>query len=156
MQAEISLFEILHMAVLREQEAYFFYLDLLEATNDETVKDTLNWIADEEKKHRRFLMDYRKGKFGNKALRFATVVDYKIAEHVKAPDVDDAMDSADIFLVAAHRELASCEFYTGLSELLEDIEIKEMLIRIANEELKHKEKMEYLYTNTAFPQTSGG
>ena len=24
------------------------------------------------------------------------------------------------------------------------------------EELKHKEKMEYLYTNTTFPQTSGG
>jgi hypothetical protein len=27
---------------------------------------------------------------------------------------------------------------------------------MANEELKHKEKMEYLYTNTTFPQTSGG
>jgi hypothetical protein len=27
---------------------------------------------------------------------------------------------------------------------------------MANEELKHKEKMEYLYTNTAFPQTAGG
>jgi len=27
---------------------------------------------------------------------------------------------------------------------------------MANEELKHKEKMEYLYANTAFPQTSGG
>jgi hypothetical protein len=27
---------------------------------------------------------------------------------------------------------------------------------MANEELKHKEKMEYLYANTAFPQTAGG
>jgi len=27
---------------------------------------------------------------------------------------------------------------------------------IEMEEKKHKEKMEYLYTNTAFPQTAGG
>jgi hypothetical protein len=27
---------------------------------------------------------------------------------------------------------------------------------MANEEMKHKEKVEYLYTNTAFPQTEGG
>jgi rubrerythrin len=33
---------------------------------------------------------------------------------------------------------------------------REMLLKMANEELKHKEKMEYLYANTAFPQTSGG
>ena len=31
-----------------------------------------------------------------------------------------------------------------------------MLLKIASEELKHKEKMEYLYANTAFPQTDGG
>ena len=35
-------------------------------------------------------------------------------------------------------------------------DLHEMLVKIANEELKHKEKMEYLYTNTAFPQTDGG
>jgi len=33
---------------------------------------------------------------------------------------------------------------------------RDMLLKMANEELKHKEKMEYLYTNTTFPQTSGG
>jgi len=27
---------------------------------------------------------------------------------------------------------------------------------MANEEMKHKEKMEYLYSNTAFAQTAGG
>ena len=37
-----------------------------------------------------------------------------------------------------------------------DGEARTMLLKMANEELKHKEKMEYLYSNTAFPQTSGG
>ena len=53
--------------------------------------------------------------------------------------------------------LTSCEcFYSELANMNADGELKTMLLKIANEELKHKEKMEYLYSNTAFPQTSGG
>ena len=156
MDGRKSLSEIIRTAVLREQDAYFFYWDLLESAKDESVKDTLNWIADEEKKHRKFLIDYQNGKFGDKALRLSTVVDYKIADTLKAPETLTVMDSADIFLTAAHRELKSFQFYTDLAEIHSDREIKELLIRMANEELKHKEKMEYLYTNTAFAQTFGG
>ncbi|MBU0699002.1 MAG: hypothetical protein ABIK98_09290 [Pseudomonadota bacterium] len=47
-------------------------------------------------------------------------------------------------------------FYTELAGLHPGGETKKMLLKIANEELKHKEKMEYLYANTAFPQTAGG
>jgi hypothetical protein len=31
-----------------------------------------------------------------------------------------------------------------------------MLLKMANQEIKHKEKVEYLYANTAFVQTDGG
>jgi len=34
--------------------------------------------------------------------------------------------------------------------------VKDLLKRLAGEELPHKEKVEYLYANTAFPQTDGG
>jgi rubrerythrin len=34
--------------------------------------------------------------------------------------------------------------------------VRDMLLRMADQELKHKEKVEYLYANTAFPQTAGG
>ena len=66
------------------------------------------------------------------------------------------MRREDIFLLASHRELKSYKFYTELAELHPRGDTKEMLLKIANEELKHKEKMEYLYANTAFPQTAGG
>lgn len=61
-----------------------------------------------------------------------------------------------MYTVAAHRELNSCNFYTALAEIQPAGEVKNMLLRIASEELKHKEKVEYLYSNTAFPQTDGG
>jgi hypothetical protein len=31
-----------------------------------------------------------------------------------------------------------------------------MLLRMAQQELRHKEKVEYLYANTVFTQTAGG
>jgi rubrerythrin len=61
-----------------------------------------------------------------------------------------------VYLVAAHRELQTYNFYKALADLHPDGEAKEMLLKMANQELKHKEKVEYLYANTAFPQTAGG
>jgi rubrerythrin len=148
--------DILQMAIAREQDAYFFYMDICDRVKDDGVKETLSWIADEEKKHRKFLVDYRNGKFGNIGFRMSEVVEYKIAEHVEEPEILEEMDIVQAYLVASHRELTSYTFYTELAGITPEENIRSMLLSIANEELKHKEKMEYLYTNTAFPQTSGG
>jgi rubrerythrin len=149
--------ELIATAIQREEEAYDFYMGLLDRIRDEEVKNVITYIAEEEKKHRQFLVDYREGKFGAAPLRMSEVVFYQIAEHQKEPPLKADMSSADVFLVASHREQRSHAFYTELAELhAEDEAVRDMLVRIANEELKHKEKMEYLYANTAFPQTDGG
>ena len=62
----------------------------------------------------------------------------------------------DIFLIAAEREKASHEFYRKLAELQPEGAFKTVLDKLAQEELAHKEKVEYLYCNAAFPQTDGG
>jgi len=58
--------------------------------------------------------------------------------------------------VAAEREFKAYEFYKKLAEIHPAGETRDILTRMANEELKHKEKMEYLYDNTVFAQTEGG
>jgi rubrerythrin len=148
--------DILEIAIKREEDAYDFYMDIHSKVDDANVKGTLEFIAGEEKKHRAFLVGYREGNFGTKALRMGDVVDYKVAEYLEEPEVDKNLKPEDIYLVASHRELRSHRFYTELANLHADDELREMLLKMANEELKHKEKMEYLYANTAFPQTSGG
>ena len=148
--------DIIEIAIKREEEAYDFYLDIHDKVVDPGLKETLKFIAAEEKKHKAFLVSYRDGNFGAKALRMADFVDYKVAEYLEEPEIDEASKPQDVYLVASHRELRSFHFYTELANLHADSEIKEMLLKMANEELKHKEKMEYLYANTAFPQTSGG
>jgi rubrerythrin len=148
--------DILEIAIKREEDAYDFYMDIHSKVVDANVKDTLEFIAGEEKKHKAFLVSYRDGDFGTKALRMSDVVEYKIAEYLEEPEVDESSKPEDVYLVASHRELRSHYFYTEMANLHAEGDLQEMLFKMANEELKHKEKMEYLYANTAFPQTSGG
>ena len=148
--------DIIEIAIKREEDAYDFYMDIHSKVADADIKNTLEFIAGEEKKHKEFLVNYRDGGFGATALRMSDVVDYKIAEYLEEPEVDENSKPEDVYLVASHRELRSHRFYTELANLHADGDLQQMLLKMANEEMKHKEKMEYLYANTAFPQTSGG
>ena len=153
---EKTIADIIDMAIQREEEAYDFYMDIHHKVRDAGVQDTVEFIAKEEIKHKEFLVGYRAGNYGSDSLRMADVVDYKIAEYLEAPEIDSDSRSEDVYLIASHREARSHLFYTELAGMHAGSELKTMLLKMANEELKHKEKMEYLYSNTAFPQTSGG
>jgi rubrerythrin len=153
---EKKLENLIDIAIDREIEACDFYRDLAGKVEDPTTRGTLTFLAGEERRHREFLEGYRAGRYESNALNLSDVVDYKIAEYLEEPDIKKDMDSSDVYLVAAHRELQSYRFYRALADLHPDGEARDMLLTIANEEMKHKEKVEYLYANTAFPQTAGG
>lgn len=150
-----ELIDIINLAISKEQAAYDFYIDLTKTVADKQAKDALEYIAGEERKHKEFLIDYRdKGAQGGMTAK--TVVDYKIAEHLEAPEPKPGMEQKDVYLIAAHREKNAHEFYLSLAAVHGDGDAKNILLKMAEEELKHKEKMEYFYTNAAFAQTDGG
>ena len=153
---EKTIADIIDMAIQREKEAYVFYMDIHGKVKDASVRDTVEFIAKEEIKHKEFLVGYRAGNYGSDSLRMADVVDYRIAEYLEEPEVEDNSSSQDVYLIASHQEARSHLFYKELAGRHSDGELNSMLLKMANEELKHEEKMEYLYSNTAFPQTSGG
>ena len=66
------------------------------------------------------------------------------------------MQLKDVFLLAANREKASHELYLSLSQIHPDGTARRMLEELASQELEHKQKVEFLYTEVAFPQTAGG
>ena len=148
--------EVIDMAIQREEDAITFYRELNNKIHDQSIKDTIEWIAGEEKKHKAFLVNYREGRQGPDALKMRAAVNYEIAEHLKEPPIETVTGGADVFLMASHRELKSYKFYSGLAHLHPEGELRTTLFKMAGEELAHKEKMEYLYSNTAFPQTAGG
>ena len=151
-----QLSDVIETAIRREEQAYAFYMDLHGRFDDSQVRDALEWIAGEEEKHKAFLVDYRDGRLGPDALTMRNPVDARVAEYLDEPEVGEGMARHELFLVAAHREKRSCDFYTALADHHPDGEVADILRRMASEELRHKEKMEYLYANAAFPQTDGG
>jgi rubrerythrin len=151
-----KLSEYINIAIKREIEAFDFYRGLFDKVEDQSARYSLEQLAAEEKKHREFLEAYKAGQLGDQALRLTEVIDYKIAEHLEKPDIEKSLESKDVYLVAAFREQNSYNFYVGLATVHPAGGVKDMLLRMANEELRHKEKVEYLYANAAFPQTDGG
>ncbi len=154
--ADQRLMQLIDTAIKREEEAFDFYKGLLGKVNEDHVIETIEGIAEEEKKHKAFLVKYRDEQWSPKDLKMSDVTYYKIAEYQQEPEIKGDMKSEEVYLVASHRELRSYKFYSELAGLHPDSEVKELLLKMANEELRHKEKMEYLYANTAFPQTDGG
>ena len=151
-----SLKSVIEKAVLNEEEARAFYLGLFDLVQDAQAKDTLKFLAGEELAHKEFLLAYLRGDKKFSALPLDVPVDYHIAQYAAKPDPKADMSSSEVYLVAAHRELNSYKFYKGLAAAQPAGEVKDMLLKMANQELQHKEKVEYLYSNTAFPQTAGG
>ena len=66
------------------------------------------------------------------------------------------MKLQDVFLLAANREMASHTFYLSLAQIHPAGDAKRLLEELAAQELEHKQRVEFLYTEVAFPQTNGG
>ena len=99
---------------------------------------------------------YQRGEIKEGALSGDQVIDYRIAERLDQPEMSADMKLKGTFLVAANREKAAHEFYLGLAGIHPAGEVKGLIEELALQELQHKQKVEFLYTEVAFPQLDGG
>ena len=151
-----TLESLIELAIVNEEEAYDSYMELYRMVDDKTAKDTLKFLAEEEKQHKAYLLKYRDGSFRENSLPLNAPVDYGIAETMNIPEPRKEITTNEVYLIAANKELGASQFYKSLAEIHPEGDVRDMLLRMADQELRHKEKVEYLYTNTAFPQTEGG
>lgn len=147
--------DLIDLAISKEMESHDMYLYLAGLIDDEDAKETMLLLAQEELEHKKFLEDYCQGKIED-SLEITDVVDYKIAENTEKPTISKESDIKDMYLFVAHAELDAYNFYMDLAGAHEAGKAKDLLLKIANEEQKHKEKVEYYYSNSAFPQNAGG
>jgi rubrerythrin len=156
MAEQLTLSEVLDRAIQKEISSHYLYLELRQKARNPAAKDAFQDLSEQEEKHQRILEDYLRGKLKEGDLDQGTVVDYKIAECLDQPDITPVMDLKEVFLLAANREKASHELYTGLAEIHPEGKVKHLLEGLAVQELEHKRRVETLYTEVAFPQTDGG
>ena len=145
----IELEAIIKNAITQEEISHEFYRRLANLVSHAETKDTLQFLAKEELEHKAFLESCFTPQ-GCKLVGQAQNV--HLAELLKAPAFTAQMSPQEALIIAMKREEQSHRFYQALAALQPPGEIKSFLEKMAQMELGHKEKMEYLYDNVAFPE----
>ncbi|MDD5641173.1 MAG: hypothetical protein PHX53_05955 [Syntrophales bacterium] len=78
--------------------------------------------------------------------------DLHLAEHLMVPKLADDMPPKDALALAVKRSEGLLRFYNSLLELQPEGEIRRRLEYLALTESSHKEKLEDMYDNVAFPE----
>jgi rubrerythrin len=156
MASELTVGEVLERAIQREIESQNLYRELSRKMTDDAAKDAFRRLYRQEQGHQKRLEQYRRGELGSGALSRGQVVDYRVAEYLDQPAVSPDMRLKDVFLLAANREKAAHTFYISFAALHPAGRVRELLEDLAAQELEHKQRVEFLLTEVAFPQTDGG
>jgi rubrerythrin len=156
MTKKLTVESALTKAIQKEIESQELYRHLSRTVTDDAGREMFRELVKVEKRHEELLRQYLRGELGEGALKKEHVIDYKIAEHLEQPRIKPGMKLNDVLLLAANREKASHDFYLGLAAEHPPGKVKTLLEELASQELEHKQRMEYLYTEVAFPQTDGG
>lgn len=134
---------LLSFAIDREQEAVDFYTKLAEESTSPGMKQTFIDFANEEKGHKIRLTQALEGKIEIDIS--APVPDLKISDYLVDEEPRPGMSYQAALVVAMKREKAAYRFYTDLAGRTENAQVKAMLLKLAQEEAKHKLKFEIEY-----------
>ena len=147
MNAELK--PLIEQAVRQEELSHEFYLRLAKLVTDKETRETLEWLAKDELEHKAFLESCITP---SGCALLGHPHDTHLAEVMKAPAITSEMSPKEALIVAMKREEGSYHFYQRLAGFQPPGEAKDFLEKMAQMELGHKEKVEFIYANAAFPE----
>lgn len=139
--------EILDFAIGRENEAIQLYKDLAGKVEKPEMRKVLLGFIREEQEHRIKLEDV---KAGGVVLSDEEMGNLDIADDIEGGEARPDMSYADILVFAMKKENASIQLYTDLAKVVQDEELKDMFMWLAQEEAEHKLRFKMEYDLTTF------
>ena len=133
--------DVLLLAAMKsEVDSKGVYSKLAKKVKNALLKDKLEFLADEEEKHRTFVEEIYKNHFPDKKIQLPKKSPVPLPE-VEIPD--DDIPLSRVLSSAMNAEQAASEFYTKLSQrFLDDTKIKTTLLYFAKMELGHYKLLE--------------
>ena len=131
---------IMEYAIEKEKEAAEFYEELSGQEKFSGSKKTFEDFALEERKHQAMLENFNKENIDH--YKIEKIPDLKRSDYIVDIEYEPGMSYADILRLAMKREEKSLKFYTDFSEKVEKEEHKKLFQILAQEEAKHKLKLE--------------
>lgn len=134
--------EIMEYAIDKEKEAAAFYEEASKQETFSGAKEIFEDFAREERKHQSMLENFSKGNIEH--YRVEKIPDLKRSDYLVDIEYRPGMPYPDILRLAMKREEKSLKFYNDFSEKTGTEEHKKLFQILAQEEAKHKLKLETL------------
>jgi len=137
-----NLDEILTFAIRKESDAAAFYKMAADRSNP-GVKKTFKELAKMEEGHKKKLEKLDLKKVGEMKLKKAKGLG--ISEMLEDVPYSSDMSYSDLLRMAIKNEEKSHRLYLSTEKMVTDLNLKKLLLRLAQEESTHKETLEKIY-----------
>ena len=136
--------EILQLAIDKEVEAYNFYLALANAVADQRIRKAFEDLAKEELEHRaRLELEVMKT---GKTIAVEQNPTRPERSYIISNDPSPLdMDYKDMLMLGMAKEEAAFRTYVNLAASVHDEKSREVLLALAEEEVKHKLRFQTEY-----------
>jgi rubrerythrin len=137
--------EIISFAVEKEKEAAEFYADAAKQEPFAGVREALEEMVAEEKKHEAILKNLEGNKELLESYDFEWVPDMKRSDYLVDLKYEPGMHYADLLRLAMKREEQALKMYNELQKKTNNEEYIKLFKVLCQEEAKHKMFLETLY-----------
>jgi len=138
-------------AIYKEMASQSLYLEAQRDTDDPAAKAMLAELAAEELKHVEILRKMKEAGWRPVDWNRVTLTDLRLSDYLSGPDTLEGAGLQEVLIFAMKREQQSVAFYSQMMGTLRLESAKVLCFRLAQEELKHKMKLELEYEKL-FPE----
>ena len=142
-----SVSEVLDFAISREVEARDFYIKLADMVEKPEMARVLSDLAAEELEHKAKLEAVKAGEI---VIDEEEVGNLGIADYVADVEPHAKMSYVDLLVVGMKKEEKSCKLYKDLASAARNQELKDIFLKLAQEESGHKLRFEVEYDLMTF------
>ena len=143
--------DIIQQAIGFEEEAFEFYDKAIDIVKSEQARTILRELRTEEAGHKAKLSQIleRGPSWAVPVGKAEQTIDLKIGEHAMPEQLSSKSDFQAALLVAIKREEASFSFYSAMVGLVSE-KARPVFEFLANEESKHKNKVQSVYDDIVY------
>ncbi len=137
-----SFTDVLNFAISREREAHLFYVRLADMVKNPALVKVIRSLATEEVEHR---IKLEAVKAGEAIIRKEDVGNLNIANYVADVEPNPNMSYTDLLVVAMKKENLSYKLYTDIAAIAQRDDLKDIFLKLAQQEAGHKLRFEFEY-----------
>jgi rubrerythrin len=135
--------EVIDFALEREKEAVQFYEDMQKIVRTKAAVETLKDLAAMERGHINMLMKFKPDDVVN--FEPEKVTNLRLSDYMVKTIPTEASTFQDILVIAMKREEAAKNLYQKIAAEATDENVRNMFLKIAEQEAKHKFQLEQFY-----------